>query len=117
MAECIPADPDLRAMRLEFSDELEEAYTVAALQGQSAVPEDANAEVDFHYIALVRSHNNGRLYEMDGDKKGPVDLGIELTDGKDMLEEEAVLEVVRKFMAMEKGDLRFNLMALTPKLV
>lgn len=52
------------------------------------------------------------MYEMDGVRKGPADLGVELGEEEDMLSEKA-LEVLRKWIAREdEGNLNFSLMAL-----
>jgi ubiquitin carboxyl-terminal hydrolase L3 len=65
---CIPLDPKARALALEDSADLERAHTAAATQGDSAVPENAEDEVYFHYVCFVKSHKDGQLYEMDGDR-------------------------------------------------
>ncbi|KAI9691039.1 MAG: ubiquitinyl hydrolase 1 [Bathelium mastoideum] len=109
LRQCIPLRPEERAKVLEASQELEAAHRKAALQGQSSVPEDAAAEVDYHYICFVKSR--GRLYELDGDKKGPVDRGS-LSSDEDVLGEKGV-NVIREFIQREKDqNLNFNLMAL-----
>ena len=36
----------------------------------------AEDEVDFHYVCFVKSSKTGHLYELGGDRKGPVDHGI-----------------------------------------
>ncbi|KAG8995585.1 ubiquitinyl hydrolase 1 [Tulasnella sp. JGI-2019a] len=114
LAKCIPVSPQARALVLEEDEELEKAYTTAATEGDSAVPENPEDEVDFHYVAFIKSTKNGNLYLMDGDRKGPVDLELSLTESDDLLSE-PVLEVVRKFIQMEGGEnLNFSLMALGP---
>lgn len=111
-ARCVPLPPFERALALEDSADLERAYASAAQQGDSAVPESAEDEVDYHYIAFVQSNSNGRLYEMDGDKKGPIDTGITLDPGEDMISEKA-LDPVKRYLRQEKGEsLGFSLMAL-----
>lgn len=74
-------------------------------------PED---EVDFHYIAYVKSNKTGHLFQLDGDRKGPTDLGPILAEDDDLLSEGA-LDIVRRFIKME-GDENpnFSLMALSP---
>ncbi|KAF6229421.1 hypothetical protein HO133_007537 [Letharia lupina] len=52
------------------------AYRTAALQGESDVPENAEDEVNIRYVCFVKSSKTGHLYELDGDRKGPVDHGI-----------------------------------------
>lgn len=79
------------------------------------MPTSAEAEVDFHYVCVVKSHKTGHLYEMDGDRKGgPVDLGGSLEDDEDVLAE-AGLSVVRKFIEREGGEnMNFSLLVLAP---
>ncbi|KAI0346890.1 cysteine proteinase [Trametopsis cervina] len=71
LQQCIPCRPEDRALVLEDSAELEKVYTAAALQGDTAPPDNAEDEVDFHYICFARSNKSGKLYELDGDKWGP----------------------------------------------
>lgn len=78
------------------------------------MPTSADAEVDFHYVCFVKSHKTGHLYQMDGDRKGPVDLGGSLEDDEDVLAE-AGLSVVRKFIEREGGEnMNFGLLVLAP---
>jgi ubiquitin carboxyl-terminal hydrolase L3 len=96
-------------MALESSAEIESSHSAAAREGDSAVPHSAEAEVEYHYICLVKSHKNERLYLMNGALKGPVDLGP--IDG-DVLSQDA-LKVVKEFIQREKGEnIGFSLMAL-----
>ncbi len=109
----IPLDPVDRARALEDSKELEEAHARAAAQGSTAAP-NANDEVDYHYVAFVKSHKNNRLYEMDGRKKGPVDKGIKLKGDEDLFSEGG-LSLVKEFIKREQdGNPNFSLMALVP---
>jgi ubiquitin carboxyl-terminal hydrolase L3 len=111
LATCVPLSPHDRALALEDSKELEESHTDAAHQGDTAIPE---GDVDFHFLCFVQSHKNGRLYELDGRKKGPVDTGRTLQGTEDVLNEEG-LELVREFIRREKdGNLNFGLLALVP---
>ncbi|KDQ55562.1 hypothetical protein JAAARDRAFT_59590 [Jaapia argillacea MUCL 33604] len=113
VTESIPLSPERRTLYLESSSDLETAHTRAARQGDSAVPANADDEVDYHYICLVKSAKNGHLYEMDGDCKGPVDRGMVLKEGEDLLSENA-LTVVREYIESggEGGNIGFGLMAL-----
>ncbi|KAF2186522.1 cysteine proteinase [Zopfia rhizophila CBS 207.26] len=107
----IPLKPDERAAVLEDSAELESVYASVASKGDTEAPR-AEDEVDFHYICLVRSHRNGRLFQMDGDRKRPIDLG-ELGEGDDILSD--ALGVVRGMVERDKGEnLNYSLMALVP---
>ena len=108
----MPLAPLARAQALEDSKDLEAAHADAAMQGDSDVPTNAADDVDFHYICFVQSHGNGRIYEMDGDKKGPVYTGLILHEGEDLLTEGG-LQLVRDFIQREKGEnLNFSLLAL-----
>lgn len=51
-------------------------YKTVALQGDSEVRANPEDEVDFHYVCFVKSHRNDHLYELDGNRKGPVDWGL-----------------------------------------
>jgi ubiquitin carboxyl-terminal hydrolase L3 len=108
---CLDLQPEEAALVLENSPELEAAYKGVAVQGDSAVPENAEDEVDFHYICFVKSPKNRHLYLLDGDRKGPVDKGKVLEDGEDILGEGA-LAIVRGFLQREGGDGGFGLLAL-----
>ncbi|KAB5569999.1 ubiquitin carboxyl-terminal hydrolase [Coniochaeta sp. 2T2.1] len=111
LKESIPLPPEGRAKVLEDSAELEKAHTAVALKGDSAVPESAEAEVVFHYICYVKSEKDGRVYELDGDRKGPIDTGVVLEEGEDVCGEE-VLGLVRRYIEGAEGNLNFSLLAL-----
>ncbi|KAK3906480.1 hypothetical protein C8A05DRAFT_29686 [Staphylotrichum tortipilum] len=103
---------DQRAAILESSAELEEAYASVARQGSSAVPDSAEDEVDFHYVCFVSPRGSGRLYELDGDRRGPIDRGLLiLGPGEDLLAP-AATDVIRGYMEREGGNVNFSLMAL-----
>ena len=93
---------------------LANAHKAAATQGDTAAP-DASADIDLHYVCFVKSPKDGRLYELDGRRKGPIDRG-------DVGEEDVLGEksraVVQKFIDREKesGRLDFSLVALVPSL-
>jgi ubiquitin carboxyl-terminal hydrolase L3 len=106
----IPLPPDKRAQELENSEELEAAYKSAALQGDSEVPTNAEDEVDYHFICFARSSRTGLVYELDGDRKGPVTTSICLQAEKDILCE-GVVKLVKGLMEREQSD-AFGLMAL-----
>lgn len=108
----IPLAPAERAKVLEGSPELERVHTAAALKGDTAPPEHADDDVLCHYVCFVQAQKSGHLYLLDGDRKGPVDLGVALQDGEDMLSA-AALDAVRTFIRREQGaNLNFNLLAL-----
>ena len=75
------------------------------------MPENAEDEVDFHYVCFVKSSKTGHLYELDGDRKGPVDHGS-LGVGEDILSGGA-LSIIQKFFGRENGqNVNFSLLAL-----
>jgi ubiquitin carboxyl-terminal hydrolase L3 len=106
--------PEGRARVLEESAELEKAHTTVALKGDSAVPDSAEAEVEFHYICYVKSEKDGHLYELDGSRKGPIDTGLVLSESEDVLGEKT-LGLVRKYVDEADGNLNFSLLALVDR--
>ncbi|KAJ7481798.1 ubiquitin C-terminal hydrolase L3 [Mycena latifolia] len=110
LASCIDLDPTGRAAALEASKSIAEAYLQAATQGGTTVP-NAEDEVEFHYVCFVKSPLNGHLYEMDGDKNGPVDQDAALEGDRDLLS--GGLKLVKSFL--QNGNSQYQLMALVPK--
>ncbi|OJI97105.1 hypothetical protein ASPVEDRAFT_873227 [Aspergillus versicolor CBS 583.65] len=72
---CAPLSQSERARVIEEDVDLDAVYKSVAQQGDSEVPESPEHVVDFHYVYLVKSHTNGQLYELGGDKQEPVDMG------------------------------------------
>ncbi|KXT13318.1 hypothetical protein AC579_7245 [Pseudocercospora musae] len=109
--------PKERAELLEETEALEKAHQAAAATGDTAPPA-AEDNVDLHYVCFVKS-NNGHLYEMDGRRKGPIDLGA-LGAEDDVLSQEALNKGVRSFLKREEqaggGELRFSLIVLAESL-
>jgi|SRR5688572_7367234 ubiquitin carboxyl-terminal hydrolase L3 len=105
--------PDERSSLVENSEHLENAYAKIAIQGISRQPDHAEDEVDYHYICLVRSDVNGHLYELDGDRKGPIDRGV--LRREDDLRGEAALAVVKEYFEDNPGDISYSLLALVVK--
>ena len=80
--------------------------------GDSKVPENTEEDVNFHFVCFVRSPKSSHMYELDGDRKGPVDRGPFLRPDEGMLAEGG-LNIVRKFIRRENNvDFNFSLMAL-----
>ncbi|KAH8748446.1 ubiquitin carboxyl-terminal hydrolase, family 1 [Diaporthe sp. PMI_573] len=111
VGDCSSLLPHERSSYLENSVELERVYKQVAVEGISEVPESAEDEVDYHFVCFVQSHRNGHLYELDGDRKGPIDRGLVLGPGDDMLATGG-LSVVREYIEREQGKCTFGLMAL-----
>ncbi|KAL1798927.1 hypothetical protein ACET3X_002964 [Alternaria dauci] len=107
----LASDLDKLAQALEGDKALEVAYAGVAGKGDTEAPLNAEDEVDYHYIAFAKSSKTNHLYQLDGDRKRPIDLG-ELTADEDVLSEKC-LSVIRGMMAMEDENLNFSLMTLT----
>ncbi|KAK7750062.1 ubiquitinyl hydrolase 1 [Diatrype stigma] len=108
---CKDLGPKERAAVLEEDEELELAYEEVALQGDSEAPENPEDEVDFHYVCFVRSHKDGHIYELDGDRKAPVNWGASAEN--DMLAGKG-LGVIKQFTMQVESDTGFSLLALSP---
>ncbi|KAJ4985161.1 ubiquitin carboxyl-terminal hydrolase, family 1, partial [Stagonosporopsis vannaccii] len=110
LKKCLPARPRERALALEGDEDLARVYAEVAVKGDTEAPADAEEEIDFHYIAFVKSHIDGSLYQLDGDRKRPIRLDL-AEDGEDVLSEKC-LTVIRRMMAGDADSLNFSLMAL-----
>ncbi|KAJ9191399.1 hypothetical protein DTO021D3_9160 [Paecilomyces variotii] len=112
-AEQLP--PIQRADLLYESKALESAHADAAKLGDTEAPQ-AEDNVDLHFVAFVKG-GDGRLWELDGRRKGPLERG-RLADDEDVLSEKALDLGVRRFLKIEKEggnpDLRFSLVSLGP---
>jgi ubiquitin carboxyl-terminal hydrolase L3 len=98
------------ARALEDSKELEVAYAGVARKGDTEAPANAEDEVDYHYIAFVKSPQSNHLYQLNGVHKQPMDLGT-LAPEEDVLSDKC-LDVIRSMIASEENNLGFSLMAL-----
>ncbi|KAJ7242009.1 ubiquitin C-terminal hydrolase L3 [Mycena rebaudengoi] len=106
LASCVPMEPKERARALETSAGIADVFRNAATQGSTAVPA-AEDEVDFHYVCLIKSPLDGHLYEMDGDRNGPMDRQSSAEDPDELT---ALLSVAKSFI--KDGNPHFQLMAL-----
>ncbi|KAL1965013.1 hypothetical protein VTN77DRAFT_6213 [Rasamsonia byssochlamydoides] len=110
-----PLDPVARADLLYESKALESAHADAAKRGDTAAPQ-AEDNVDLHFVAFVKGAD-GRLWELDGRRKGPLERG-RLAEDEDVLCEKALELGPRRFLRKEaeggEGDLRFSLVSLGP---
>lgn len=114
--DAIPLPAGERADLLYNSQPLESAHQSAATQGQSSTP-NAEDDIDLHYVCFVKDEKNN-LWEMDGRRRGPLELGA-LGADEDVLSEKALNWGVRKFLKREEengAELRFSLIALAPSL-
>jgi ubiquitin carboxyl-terminal hydrolase L3 len=112
-----PLLPGARADLLYESKALESAHADAARAGDTQAP-SAESDVDLHFVAFVRGVD-GRLWELDGRRKGPLERGV-LGEDEDALSEKALGLGVRRFLKAEMDggnpDLRFSLVSLGPAL-
>lgn len=115
LAEAEPLDPLKRADLLYESKALESAHADAAKLGDTQAPE-AEDNVDLHFVAFVKG-SDGRLWELDGRRKGPLERGV-LGEDEDALSEKALDLGARRFLKTEAAggnpDLRFSLVSLGP---
>lgn len=79
------------------------------MQGDSTVPVDASEEVDFHYACFIKT-TDSQIYEMDGDRKGPINKGVKLGNEDDMLSK-ASIDVVKGYFKQNSSE-NINIMAL-----
>lgn len=111
--EATPLGPEERASLLEGEESLARAHRAAAEKGDTAAP-GAEDDVELHYVCFVKG-NDGRLWELDGRRKGPLERGV-LASGEDVLSEKALMLGPLKFLEREGGDLRFSCVALAGSL-
>lgn len=100
-------DAKQRADQLIKDDMLDRVHDEFAQMGQTNAPA-AEEKVDLHFVAFVQE--GGRLWEMDGRKEGPMDVG-HVQDGQ-LLEKAA--EVIKdRYMKADPSEMRFTILALT----
>ncbi|KAI3328113.1 ubiquitin carboxyl-terminal hydrolase, family 1 [Xylariaceae sp. AK1471] len=104
-------DPDEFAVVLENDAELELKYNSVAVLGDTEAPENAEDEVDFHYVCFVKSHIRNNLFILDGDRNGPIDKG--LLTGDDLLSNHGI-EAIKEFIRHHDNGGHFSLLALAP---
>lgn len=111
-----PLAPAERAQLIYDSAELEAAHFKAAQQGDSTAPDVHNGEdVGGAFVAFVKSED-GRMWELEGRRKGPVERGV-LAEDEDLISRKAIelgpmAYVLREADAGGK-ELRFSCLALT----
>lgn len=117
--QAIPLGMEDRAKLLYDSKEFEEAHQSVAELGDTIPPsiEDAeNADGLGHFVAFVKE--NGRLWELEGNRKGPLDRGA-LADDEDVLSVKAIEMGLGRVIELERGgggsNLRFSCIALAAK--
>ena len=97
--------PEERASALEADDEICATHDQVAQEGQTSAP-DLEDKVDYHYVAFVES--GGSLFELDGRKSGPINLGP--TSKGDFLANAA--KECQEYMKRDPENLNFVIVAL-----
>ncbi|KAI3338340.1 ubiquitin C-terminal hydrolase L3 [Ustulina deusta] len=94
---CAPLDSAQRIEALESDEQLAAVHASVASRGNTAPPADITVEALFAYMTFVKSRMSGRLYQLEGCRKAPVDLDCVLREDEDLLSGKA-LDAVRKFV-------------------
>ncbi|KAH3798348.1 ubiquitin carboxyl-terminal hydrolase isozyme L5-like [Dreissena polymorpha] len=103
-------DPSLRGLSLSNSDVIKQVHNSFSRQQMFEFDEKQSKKDDdvFHFVGYIPI--DGRLYELDGLKEGPIDLGA-VPDSADWLE--LVKPILEKRMQKYSSDeIHFNLMAI-----
>jgi ubiquitin carboxyl-terminal hydrolase L3 len=107
-----------RAKVLEDSDAFEQAHAEAAKLGDTTAPTpEENRHAGQHFVAFVKG-KDGHLWELEGDRKGPLDRGA-LQEDEDVLSPRALEKGLGRLIRLESekgGDLRFSAIALAESL-
>ena len=106
-------DPAMKGLALSNSDVIKRVHNSFARQTLFEFDKDANPkskdEDVFHFISYVPI--DGKLYELDGLKDAPIELGDLPTDGTHWIElARPVIEA--RISKYSEGEIHFNLMAL-----
>lgn len=114
----IPLAMNDRADMLYNSAEFEHAHQSVANMGDTAAPSvEEGHRLGQHFVAFVKA-DDGHLWELEGSRKGPLDLGP-LADGDDALSPAALELGLVRIINLERDagrpDLRFSCIALAPK--
>ncbi|KAI0806553.1 ubiquitin C-terminal hydrolase L3 [Xylaria sp. FL0064] len=94
---CTPLNSAQRIETLESDEELAAVHASVGARGNTAPPEDLTVEPPFAYMTFVKSRKSGRLYQLEGCRKAPLDLGCVLSEDEDMLSARA-LDSVKRFV-------------------
>lgn len=107
-----------RAKVLEDSLEFEQAHAEAVKLGDTDVPTpESDKHSGQHFVAFAKA-KDGHLWELEGDRKGPLDRG-QLKDDEDVLSPAALELGLGRLMRIESekgGNLRFSAIALAPSM-
>jgi len=110
LAETANLNPHERAAALEKNQDIEVEHQVIAADPEAKSSVEDITNINLHFIAFV--HADGHLYELDGRKEQPINHGPTTAD---TLLQDSV-KVIKQFMARDPAEIRFNMVALGPKL-
>ncbi|KAK0729223.1 hypothetical protein B0T21DRAFT_292597 [Apiosordaria backusii] len=114
--DALPLLKDERAKMLYNSQAFEEAHQSVAAMGDTPEPKDRFEEFGHHFVGYVKA--NGRLWELEGSREGPLDRG-ELGEDEDVLSPRALELGLGRIIKLEHEsggqDLRFSCIAMAPK--
>lgn len=118
--DAIPLGMTERAQMLYDSESFEAAHLAVSELGDTAAPSKEDGDkLGQHFVAFVKA-DDGRLWELEGSRKGPLDRG-ELTKDEDALSPRALDLGLRRIIKLVQnageGDIRFSCTALAPKTV
>ncbi|ODV90322.1 hypothetical protein CANCADRAFT_2052 [Tortispora caseinolytica NRRL Y-17796] len=115
LKQAAPADPLHRTEILEQSKELETLHSNVAQSGDTEAPA-ADSSIDLHYVCFTKSAKTGHIFELDGRRKGPIDLGPLESPEHDVLSSEVTTHV-QAFIDRESasGNPNFSMIALVSK--
>lgn len=103
-------DPETKGLALSNSDNIRSVHNSFARQQLYELEDKTPAKEEdaFHFVGYVPI--NGRLYELDGLKEAPIDLGA-IPEGSDWTDVvRPVLE--KRMMKYSEGEIHFNLMGI-----
>ncbi|KAG7196231.1 uncharacterized protein KQ657_000244 [Scheffersomyces spartinae] len=124
-----PLDRFLTELKLVGNDEVEYSHLIQNLeksiklddnfgsQGQTQAPSSED-DINFHFITFIKGQDN-HSYELDGRRKGPIDLTGSSTPSSSpsVLEDPTVVEKIQYYMDMAgEQNAYFSLMALAPSM-
>ncbi|EMG45489.1 YUH1 Ubiquitin carboxyl-terminal hydrolase YUH1 [Candida maltosa Xu316] len=84
-------------------------------KGQTQAP-DANESVDLHFISFIKGKDN-HLYELDGRRNGPIDLGESIPESN-IINDPLLVEKIQFYIdnSDEANKNNFAIMAIAPSL-
>jgi ubiquitin carboxyl-terminal hydrolase L3 len=107
------AGASARERAKRFAPAVRDLHEQLAPQGQTAAP-DRSADIDFHFVGYTCV--DGRLFELDGNNDGPIDLGAVARDrvpGRGFLR--AAVAHAKKSYISPFPDSHFSMLALGPR--